>query len=107
MAQARLTVTNREHTGRLVVSVDGPDSLVIGESHNYVASIADSESDPVDLNLEDIKWRVVPSKLGVVTWEGINATLAPSQAGRGVIIVDGETPQGKGTGRVSITVEKQ
>jgi hypothetical protein len=107
MAQARVTITSHIGTGRLRVTIDGPDSLTIGSQYVYNASVTDSEGGTVKFTEAEFKCRVVPSKLGTVVWAGENAIFTPSVAGRGVIIVEVEAPQGTGTGRISITVEKK
>ena len=104
MAQARVTITAGARTGRLNVTIDGPDSLTIGNQYVYNASVTDSEGNPVESAEAEVQCRVVPPKLGTVIWTGENAIFTPSAAGRGVIIFDVEASQRSGTGRISITV---
>jgi hypothetical protein len=105
MAQARVTITTgARSTGRLNVTIDGPDSPTIGGQYEYTVSVTDSEGNPVEFTEAEIKCRVVPPKLGTVTLTGEKAVFTPSAAGRGVIICEVKAPQGSGTGRISITI---
>ena len=104
MAQARITINSV--TGRLKIAISGPEFLDIGNSYDYTASVTDSSGNIVDTAGSEFQWRVVPPKLGTVTGNGTNATFVPNTAGRGVIIVDVKGPNGTGTGRISITVNK-
>ena len=107
MAQARVTITTHTSTGRLRVTIDGPDSLTIGGQYLYDASVTDSEGNFVESAGLELKWRVVPSKLGELVAAGLKGTFTPNAGGRGVIILEVKAPQGTGTGRISITVEKK
>ncbi len=106
MAQARLTITNRVQSGRLIVSVTGSQSLKIGTAYTYQVSVTDSEGKPLEPAEVEISWRVIPSKLGEVIGNGTNATFTPGVAGRGVIMAEVKASQGTGTGRISVTVDK-
>ena len=101
-AQARVTIS----IGRLEVEVTGdPESLVNG-TYTYTASVEDSESKLVDPSELEFKWRLAPPSIGKLTGDANTATFTPRKAGRCVIIVDVQGPQGTGTGRISITVNE-
>jgi len=106
LAQARITVNNQVHTGRLVVSVAGSTSPRVGTSYTYQASVTDSENNPVDSTQMEFAWRVVPSNLGRIVGTGLTATFTPDTAGRGVIIAEVKTSQVNGAGRISVIIDK-
>ena len=106
MAQARVTITTGARAGRLTVTIDGTDSPAMESQYLYTVSVTDSEGNLVEFADAELKCRVVPAKLGTVTWTGTNAVFTPGAAGRGVIIFEVETSQGSGTGRISITVTR-
>jgi len=106
MAQARVTITTGARAGRLTVTIDGTDSPAMESQYVYTVSVTDSEGNLVEFADAELKCRVVPAKLGTVTWTGTNAVFTPGAAGRGVIIFEVETSQGSGTGRISITVTR-
>jgi len=112
-AQARLTIRNAY--GKLKAIITGPQSLsrINGtdnyETGNYKVSVTDSKGNKLDLtgaNI-DIEWRVVPNHLGTFDGTGESVSFTPTIAGRGVIMVEVNTSQGKITGRLSITVDKK
>ena len=108
MAQARVTITTRERVGgRLGVSVAGLESLEVGNVYEYTVSVRDSEAKLADIQTLQYDWRIVPSKLGIIAGTGNSVIFTPSMAGRGVIIVEVKGPQGTGTGRISVTVDKK
>jgi hypothetical protein len=104
IAQARVMITSQAGRGRFRVVVTGPESLRIGDSYDYSASVIDSEGATVEFAEAEFEWRVVPPKLGQMIGDAASVRFTPAVAGRGVIIVDVKTPQGTGTGRISITV---
>lgn len=106
MAQARLAINERIQSGRLTVSVTGPESPKVGIAYTYQASATDSEGNPLESAEVQIDWRVIPSKLGEVMGNGTTAIFTPGVAGRGVIVAEVKASQGTGTGRISVTVEK-
>jgi len=101
-AQARVTIS----IGRLEVEVSGELELVTNGTYTYTASVQDSEGNPVDRNELEFKWRLAPPSIGKLTGDFDTATFTPRKAGRCVIVVDVQGPQGTGTGRISITVNE-
>ena len=104
-AQARLTIRNAY--GKLKAIITGPQSLRINETGNYKVSVTDSKGNILDLTKASIEWRVVPEHLGTLSGTGESVQFTPTVAGRGVIMVEVNTSQGKVTGRLSITVGKK
>jgi hypothetical protein len=101
-AQARLTIRNAY--GKLKAIIAGSQSPRINEPSKYEVSVTDSN---VDLTGASIEWRVVPNHLGTFDGTGESVFFTPTIAGRGVIMVEVNTSQGKITGRLSITVDKK
>jgi hypothetical protein len=108
-AQARVTINSSvatgfaTGTGKLQVTVSGPESVSVNGTYTYIAFVEDVV-DPGEL---EFKWRVASPSIGKVTaGEPGTATFTPRKAGRCVIIVDVKGPQGTGTGRISITVNE-
>jgi hypothetical protein len=106
-AQARLTITDQKIKGKLNAIVKSPQSINVNETGNYEVSVTDSNGKQIDMTGAKIEWRVVPSKLGTFNGTGSAVQFTPTVVGRGVIMVDVETSQGKVTGRLSITVDKK
>jgi hypothetical protein len=104
-AQARLTIRNAY--GKLKAIIAGSQSPRINEPSNYEVSVTDSNGKTLDLTGASIEWRVVPNHLGTFSGTGESIQFTPTVAGRGVIMVEVNTSQGKITGRLSITVGKK
>jgi len=104
-AQARLTIRNAY--GKLKAIITELQPLRINEASNYVVSVTDSNGNKLDLTGANIEWRVVPNHLGAFDGTGESVFFTPTIAGRGVIMVEVNTSQGKITGRLSITVDKK
>jgi hypothetical protein len=103
--QARLVISDRKITGKLIATIEGPQSIKVGDTAKYKVSVIDSNGKKVDGSQFD--WRLVPDKLGTLTGSGDNAILNAKLAGRGVLMVEIKTSQGTVTGRLSITVDKK
>jgi hypothetical protein len=100
-AQARVTIS----IGRLEVEVSGELEPVTNGTYEYKASV-EVENNTVDSNDLEFKWRLAPPSIGKLTGDSNTATFTPRKAGRCVIVVDVQGPQGTGTGRISITVNE-
>lgn len=105
-AQARVTINSSVATGRLQVSVSGPESVSVNGTYTYDASVTDSEGNLVDPGELKFEWRVASPSIGKVTGDSHIATFTPKKAGRCVIMADVKGSQGTGTGRISITVNE-
>ncbi len=101
-AQARVTIS----VGSLEVEITGDSETVVNGTYTYTAFVKDSENKLVNPDELEFKWRLAPPSIGKLTGDSNTATFTPRKAGRCVIVVDVQGPQGTGTGRISITVNE-
>jgi coenzyme F420-reducing hydrogenase delta subunit len=89
--------------GRVRVKVmPNPAVVVPGGSVHFSAEVRDSLGNPL---AAEIKWQVVPKKLGKIAPNGL--FLASKQGGKGIVRAIAKTSQGKGVGHAFVRIRRE